>query len=224
MRILIALVAWVGAIAASVAVSTAVANSIHSSSTTTATGSALTSSPEGDTSTSIAPAVVPAAPLFDPSSVKPTDSDSLFVGRNFSRVVAVARLHLGAHADVVSARISPGDLELVTIGKNNEQRAAVIDANGSYTTTSAGQFNGSIQVYYLSQLSASTPATLAKRIATRAHVPIARLQYMLVTTDPAQHQFFWRVYPTNSSGIYFKAGYATGPIQELGGTRTIVFR
>jgi hypothetical protein len=216
MRLLIALVAWIGAIAASIAVSTAVANSIHSSSPTSAAPGASA----GPTSTTTS---TPAPPAFNAASVKPTDSDSLFIGSNFGRILAIAKQHLGARADIETARLSPGDLELTTVSKNSDQSAVVIDANGSYVSTRTGPLVGSAQVYYLSQLTAGTPATLARRIAAGAHVPISHLQYMLVATDPAQHQFFWRVYPTNP-GIYFQAGYAKGPILELGGKRTIEIR
>ncbi len=98
-----------------------------------------------------------------------------------------------------------------------------MDANGSYVSTSTGALVGSAQVYYLSQLGANTPATLARRIAAGARIPISHLRYMLVATDPAQHQFSWRVYPTDP-GIYFRAGDATGPILELGGKRTLEIR
>jgi hypothetical protein len=222
MRVLIALVAWVGAIAASIAVSTAVANSINSSSSSNTTaGSAA--GPVIATTTTSAPTPTPTAPAFNAASVKPTDPQSLFVGSNFRRILAIARQHLGARANLEAARVSPGNLELTTVGKNNQQSAVVIGADGSYTSVSAGTLSGSAQVYYLSQLTGNTPATLAKRIAAGAHVPIAHLQYMLVATDPAQQQFFWRVYPTNV-GIYFQAGFANGPIEELGGKRTLTIR
>jgi hypothetical protein len=218
MRLLIALVAWVGAIAASIALSTAVANSTHPSSAASSAAGSLA----GPTSTT-AGAATPPAPPFNAASIKPTDPDSLFIGSNFGRVLAVAKQRLGAHADIETARLTPGELELTTVAKNNHQSAVVIDANGSYSATRTGVLVGSAQVYYLSQLGASTPATLARRIAAGAHLPISQLQYMLVQTDPAQQQFFWRVYPSNP-GIYFQAGYANGPILELGGKRTVVIR
>jgi hypothetical protein len=217
MRLLIAFVAWIGAIAASIAVSTAVANSIHSSSSTSASAPGASAGPTSTTTST------PAPPAFNAASVKPTDSESLFIGSNFGRILAIAKQHLGARADIETARLSPGDLELTAVAKNNDKSAVVIDANGSYHSTSTGPLVGSAQVYYLSQLTAGTPATLARRIAAGAHVPISHLQYMLVATDPAQHQFFWRVYPTNP-GIYFQAGYAKGPILELGGKLTIEIR
>jgi hypothetical protein len=213
MRLLIALVAWIGAIAASIAVSTAVANSIHSNSSTTP----APAEHAGPTSTT---ASTPTPTAFNAASVKPTDPDSLFIGSNFGRILAIAKQHLGARADIETARLSPGDLELTTIAKNNGQSAVVIDANGSYHSTSTGPLAGSAQVYYLSQLGANTPATLARRIAAGAHVPVSHILYMLIATDPTQQQFFWRVY-TTKPGVYFQAGYAKGPIFELGGKRTI---
>jgi hypothetical protein len=217
MRLLIAFVAWVGAIAASAAISTAVASSIHSSAPTAATSAGST----GPATTTTVH--TPAAPAFDAASVKPTDADSLFIGRNFRRILEIAKQHLGARADIERARLSPGDLQLTAVGKNNHQSAVIIDANGSSISTSAGPLVGSTQVYYLSQLGANTPATLARRIAAGAHVPISHLQYMLIVTDPARQQFFWRVYPTNP-GIYFQAASAHGPILELGGQRTLEIR
>ncbi|HWE33425.1 MAG TPA: hypothetical protein VG410_08075 [Solirubrobacteraceae bacterium] len=215
MRLLIALVAWIGAIAASVAISTAVASSIHSSSTTTGA-----SAPQPAISTTTP---TPTAPAFNAASVKPTDPDSLFIGSNFRRIFAIAKRHLGARADIEHARLTPGELELTTVAKNDDQSAVVVDANGSYISTRTGALVGSAQVYYISQLGPNTPATLARRIAAGFHVPISHLQYMLVATDPAQQQFFWRVYPSNP-GIYFRAAYARGPILELGGKRTLEIR
>ncbi len=217
MRLLIALVAWVGAIAASAAISTAVANSIRSSSSSTA-GASAGPLPVTSTATS-----APPPPPFDAASVKPTDPDSLFIASNFARVLAIAKHHLGARADIESARLAPGDLQLTAVAKNNEQSAVIVDANGSYSSTNTGPLVGSAQVYYLSQLAANMPAALAKRIAAGAHIPISHFEYMLVATDPAQQQFFWRVY-TTVPGIYFQAGSATGPIFELGGKRTIEIR
>jgi hypothetical protein len=216
MRLLIALVAWIAAISASVAISTAVANSIHSSSSSTAGSGAGPISTTTTTST-------PTPPAFNAASVKPTDPDSLFIGSNFSRILAIAKQHLGARANIETARLTPGDLELTAVAKNSDQSAVVVGANGSYVSTRTGPLVGSAQVYYLSQLGANTPATLARRIAAGAHVPISHLRYMLVATDPAQQQFFWRVYATNP-GIYFQAGSATGRILELGGTRTLEIR
>jgi hypothetical protein len=219
MRVLIALVAWVGAVAAAAAVSTAVASSIHTSATTT-TGSTAPFSIETTTTTT----AVPTAPAFDASSVKPTDPNSLFIGSNFARILAVAKLHLGARADVEATRLTPGALQLITVDKHNRQSAVVVNADGSYTSVSNGPLNGSTQVYYLSQLGASVPSTLAKRIAAHGHVPISKLGYMLVTTDPSTQSFYWRVYPATAAGIYFQAADATGPIQELGGKQTITIR
>lgn len=215
MRLLIALTAWIGAIAAAAAVSTAVANSIHSSS-----GSSSAGASAGPTALTTTTPSAPTPPAFNAASVKPSDSDSLFIGSNFGRILAIAKRHLGARADIETARLTPGDLELTAVDKNSNQSAVVVDANGTYVSTSAGPLVGSAQVYYLSQLGANTPATLARRIAAGAHIPISHLQYMLVKTDPAQQQFFWRVYPTNP-GIYFQAGSANGPILELGGKRTL---
>lgn len=224
MRLLIALVAWVGAIAASAAISTAVASSIHSSSSPSNSSSTSSETPAGPAGpTNTAGGSTPTAPAFNAAGVKATDSDSLFIGSNFGRILAVARSHLGARVDIETARLTPGELELTTVGKNDEQSAVVIDANGSYSSTRTGPLVGSAQVYYLSQLGAKTPATLARRIAAGAHIPISHLRYMLIATDPGQQQFFWRVYPTNQ-GIYFRAGYANGPILELGGKRTLEIR
>jgi hypothetical protein len=224
MRLLIALVAWVGAIAASVAISTAVAHSIHSGSSSTSNSNPTAGAGAGPIPTTATPtAPTSTAPSFNAANVKPTDTDSLFIASNFGRVLAVAKHHLGARANIERARLSPGQLQLTTVAKSNDQSEVLIDANGSYSSTSIGPLVGSAQVYYLSQLGANTPATLARRIASGAHVPISALRYMLVATDPAQQQFFWRVYSTKP-GVYFQAGYATGPILELGGKRTVEIR
>ncbi len=217
MRLLIAFIAWIGAIAASAAISTAVASSIHGSSTTPAAAIHA-----GPTTPSNVP--TPAPPAVNAAGVKPTDTDSLFIGSNFARILAIAKQHLGARADIETTRLTPGDLELTTVDTNDHhQSAVVIDANGRYTATRTGALVGSAQVYYLSQLGASTPATLARRIAAGAHVPISHLEYMLIATDPARQEFFWRVY-ASKVGVYFQAASAHGPILELGGKRTLEIR
>jgi hypothetical protein len=223
MRFLIALLAWIGAVAASIAVASAVANSIHPSQTTSS-GAAAGPVPSSGASTSTAPAVVPAPPTFDPSSVKPTDPRSLFVGSNFRKALAVAAHHIGTRANIETTRVAPGDLQMTTVGKNDEQHTVTVDADGTYRSADAGLLGGSAQVYYLSQLGGNVPATLARRIAAGAHVPVSDLGYMLVHTDPGTQEFFWRVYPTRPSGIYFQALNANGPIKELGGRHPTTIR
>jgi hypothetical protein len=222
MRLLAALVVWGAAVAAALGVSAAVASGIHTTTASTAGAGA------GPTSGGPTPGVTPSVPSaptsaapFDASSVKPTDRGSLFEGSNFRRVLLIAQHHLGSRADVEMTRIAPGAVQM-TVLKGSRQDLIMIDIKGDYSSTDDGPLIGSAQVYYLSQLGAHVPATLAHRLATLAHQPISSINYMLVQTDPAAQEFFWRIY-TTKQGVYFQAAGADSPIQELGGVRTLTF-
>jgi hypothetical protein len=219
MRTLAAVVVWAAAVAAALGVSAAVASGIHSTSTTPA--AAAGAGPTSSVTPSTPNVPTPAAP-FEPSSVKPTDSRSLFVGSNFRRILQVAQRHLGAKANIEMTRIAPGAVQM-TVVKGSKQSLIMIDIKGDYSSTDDGPLVGSAQVYYLAQLGARVPSALAHRLATLAHQPTSSINYILVQPDPAAHEFFWRVY-TTKPGVYFQAAGATSPIQELGGVRTLTFR
>jgi hypothetical protein len=216
MRLMLAVVVWAAAIAGAAEVSNVVAGSIHNKSATTA------SVPTGSTTTTTTPTSSP--PAFDVSSVKPTDRRSLFVGSNFHKVLVVAQHHLGAKANVETARLGPGELQLLLVANGGRQTAVTIDVKGDYNASAAGDLSGSAQVFYLAQLGANVPSTLAKRLAAHAHVPVSHLNYMLVATDPGAQEFAWRVYPSEPTGVYFRAAGANSTIQELGGKRTITIK
>jgi hypothetical protein len=217
MRTLAAVVVWAAAVAAALGVSAAVASGIHSTPSTV--GAAAGPIPGVTPSTPNIP--TPAAP-FDASSVKPTDSRSLFMGSNFRRILLIAQHHLGPRANIEMTRIAPGAVQM-TVVKGSKQSLIMIDIKGDYSSTDDGPLIGSAQVYYLSQLGARVPSVLAHRLATLAHQPTSSINYILVQPDPAAQEFFWRLY-TTKPGVYFQAAGADSPIQELGGVRTITFR
>src|ERR1700685_2385083 len=106
MRLLIALVVWIAAVAGAVAGSSVVADSIHNKPVGTTAGAGSASESGG-------------AP-FDASSVKSTDPRSLFRTANFSRALAAARAHLGAGAQLENVALYPGYLDLTAVKAGSE--------------------------------------------------------------------------------------------------------
>ena len=88
MRLLVALIAWLGAVAGAAAISSAVASSIHNSPSSGQPGGA------GTVSSS-----------YDASNVKSTDSDSLWKEPNLAKALAAATRALGADAQIDNAVI-----------------------------------------------------------------------------------------------------------------------
>jgi hypothetical protein len=202
MRLVIALVVWVAAIAAAVAVSSAVSSSIHKTSTTV--GANGTSVSVGGNSGS----------GVDPSSVKSTDAVSLFHTANLERALAKARSALGANAKIGNFVIYPGYLS-ITAAKGAGEVDFYIDANGRVEQTSDSGNPGD-SLFRLSQVSPAVPAALVHRIATAAHVPESQLHYVVVDVDGESNKLEWLIYGTETSPAeYFKAPGAKGQLLEL---------
>jgi hypothetical protein len=204
-RLLIALVVWVAAVAAAVAVSSTVAGSIHK----TAAGPAGTISGSSSGGSSSDGSAGP-----DPSAIKSTDRISLFHITNLQRVLGKARADLGADAQIDNFVIYPGYLSLTAV-KGTGEVDLYADANGRLIQTSGGS-PGSTSLFRLSQISPAVPAALTQRIATAAHVPESQLHYIVVDVDPeSSHKLEWLIYGVQGSPVeYFKASGATGPLLE----------
>jgi hypothetical protein len=199
MRLLLALVVWIGAVAGAVALSSAVANSIHTTATTTTTG---------------------AGSSFDASAVKSTDPASLFRTANLTRLLSTARSKLGGDAQLDNFVIYPGYLSVTAVRAGTEINLYV-DAEGSYDT-SAGGSPGDTTLFPLARIDAAAPTALAQRIATSGGVPESQLHYMVAEIDPSSNRFRWLVYPLQGNRVeYFQAPGATGQLREyLAGSST----
>src|SRR5436305_1117373 len=138
MRILIALVIWLAVVAGAAEVSSVVASSIHhKAGVGTASGSS-----GGSTA--------------DPSSVKATDSASLFRTKNFERVLAAARSGLGPGAKLTNVALYPGYLAVTAVSGGGETEFYV-DVNGRTDKTTSGSSAGSDPTLRLSALGAGVP-------------------------------------------------------------------
>jgi hypothetical protein len=208
MRLLVALIVWAGAVAAAVGLSSVVAGSIHTSSTATSAtgGGSGTDTGTGGGTTSEKP--------FDASTVKPTDSISLFRTSNFARALTSARGQLGPHAQVEMLALYPGYLSMTAVN-GGKQADVYIDAQGSNRTISIGANVGGAPVFPFARVNPGVPAALAHRIATAAHVPESQLRYMVVEIDPTSPHIRWLVYTNQGNRVeYFQASGATGPLYE----------
>ncbi|HUO69946.1 MAG TPA: hypothetical protein VMU39_04150 [Solirubrobacteraceae bacterium] len=190
-----AVIVWAAAVAAAVALSNAVASSVHTSTSAGASGTAGAS--------------------FDASAVTATDSDSLFRTANLTKVLAIARSHLGAGAHVEEVVIYPGYLDTSAVRPGGVLEV-YLNAVGAYEPTSTPANPGDTALLPLARVKADAPAAIAQRIATDAHVPESQLRYMIAELDPVSHRFHWLVYTTPGSSVeYFELAGPTAPLYEL---------
>jgi hypothetical protein len=190
MRLLIALVIWVGAVFGAVAVSSTVAHSIHR---TSAGGSG-------------------GGGGVDASTVKAADTSSMFRTANLSRAINTIRGHLGGAAPLTDAALYPGYLSITAI-KHGTEADVYVDVNGSYNETDTGGDPGSDRPFPLAKISANTPAAIAHKIATEAHVPTSQLHYMVIERDPISHKIEWLVYTLPGHRVeYFQTSGANGQL------------
>jgi hypothetical protein len=216
MRLLIALVVWIAAAAGAAELSVAVAHSIHTPPAGAATGAGGSGTGGGGggggggASTSTGGS---GGAAFDASSVKPTDSRSLFRTANFARALALIREHLGAGAKLDNVALYPGYLAVTAVRRGTEVDV-YLAADGNYTQSSGGD-PGDSPLFSLSRVKTDVPAALAQRIAGPGHVPQSQLNYMVVEVDPIVHQLRWLVYPRQGNRVeYFQASGASGPLLE----------
>ena len=213
MRLMIALLVWVAAVIGAVAVSNTVASSIH----TTPTGSSTTASGSsgGGSSFSGGGSSGGSSSSVDPSSIKASDSASLFHTANLARVLGKARAALGANAQVDNFALYPGYVSITAI-KGGSEVNFYGDATGRVEQTNSGGSSGGTKLFRLSQVGVGVAAALAHRISTAGHIPISQLHYLVVMVDPVSgHGLWWLVYPVQGNKVeYFKASGASGPLFE----------
>ncbi len=226
MRLLIALIVWIAAVAAAAELSSAVAGSIHSTpaaaTTSSGTGSGSGSasgtgsgsgSASGTGSGSGSATGTGAGPL-DPSSVNAADAVSLFHTANFARALAAVRAHLGPGTRLAQLALYPGYLDLTAVSPGGEVNV-YIAVDGHYEQNDTGADPGTSPLFPLARVSAREPAALAARIATAGHVPAAQLNYMVAEADPTNGQFRWLVYPHQGNRVeYFETSGANGRLLE----------
>ena len=188
MRVVIALLVWVGAVAGAAGVSSVVAHGVHS------TGAGSVS--------------------FDASSVTATESHSLFRTANLERALNIVRSHLGAATRIDRLVLYPGYLDLTAVRPGGEVDVYV-NAAGRYEPTTTSASPGDSPLFSLARVRADVPAALAQRIATAGHVPKSQLRYMIAELDSSDHRFHWLIYTQPGSGAeYFQISGPTGPLFE----------
>ena len=163
MRILIAVVVWVGAVIGAVAVSNAVSSIIHTN-TATRANTALSVGSSGSASANSGSANGP-----DPSSIKSTDPTSLFRTANFEKALGKARAALGSGAGSRTSpvpRLPDGDR-----GQGRQRDRFLRRRERPRRTAATGGSSGATGVFHLSQIGAGVPEAIAHRIQAAAHLP-----------------------------------------------------
>jgi hypothetical protein len=194
MRLLLALVVWIGAVAAAVGVSSLVA----------------TKAGKDEASAS-----------FDASSVTAADTQSLFHPANLDKVLAVERQHLGSQAKFNSLVLYPGYLSLTEVAGGNATDV-YINANGKYEVLSTTSDSGSSPAFSLAHVNGASVDTLVQKIVTKAHFPLSQLHYLVLDGDPISRHVNWLVYPVRGTTVeYFEASGPHGHLlQYLKGSST----
>jgi hypothetical protein len=185
MRLAIALVVWIVAVAGAAELSTVVAQSVHNE-------------------------AAAASVDVDVGHLGSTSSLSLFRTANLEKALATVRKHYGPNARLDNFVIYPGYLSADVVTATGEVDV-YISATGRYdpTTTQATPAPGPL--LSLAQVKADAPAALAERIATAGRVPKVALNYMIAELDPTNHRFRWLIYVKKGYGAdYFFASGAAG--------------
>jgi hypothetical protein len=196
-RLVIALVVWIVAVAGAAELSSVVAHSVHSEA---------------------------AAASVDVGHLGSTSSQSLFRTANLEKALATVRKHFGPDARLDNFVIYPGYLSADVVTATGEVDVYV-SATGTYDprTTSATPAPGPL--LSLSQVKADAPAALAERIATAGRVPKVGLNYMIAELDPSNHRFHWLIYVKKGYGAdHFQASGPTGRlfVYRTGSTEGLV--
>jgi hypothetical protein len=183
MRLLIALVVWVVAVAGAAELSSVVAHNVHTEA---------------------------AAASVDVAHLGSTSSQSLFRAANLEKALATVRKHFGPKARLDNFVIYPGYLSAEVVTATGEVDL-YISATGTYHPTATSATPAPGPLLSLSQVKAAAPAALAERIATAGHVPKVALNYMIAELDSTNHRFHWLIYVKKGYGAdYFQASGATG--------------
>jgi hypothetical protein len=193
-RLLVAFVVWLGAIAGAAGVSSVVASGIHSGS--------------GSGGSSAA----------DATNLTAASKGSMFQTASFTTALNSARSHVGAHAEISNFVIYPGYLSVESITPGTQTDFTYYA--GGTVDSSTDQIDTTGQTAFpLADIDATAPAAIASLIETKAHVPLAKLHYMVASTDPISGKFSWIVYLVPGSGVeYYETAGARGPLQAETGS------
>jgi len=191
MRVLVALLVWIIAVAGAVGISNVVADSIHNPPGSTAAGGS-----------------------FDAGTVKATDSLSLFHTANFTKALATARSHLGPDATLDMVVIYPGYLDLTAV-RGGSEVDVYVNAAGTYDETNTGGNPGDTPLFQLARVNDGDPAAISQRIAGSGQLPQSELHYMIAEVDSSTHHFHWLVYPVQGTAVeYFELAGPRGRLYE----------
>jgi hypothetical protein len=202
-RAAVAVLAWVGAIAAAAALSAAVAGSIHTDQATakrkaaTVVRSAHDLGTGHDVSDEGRLGKEPTRPRAA-AQVSPTSPRSLFRARNLTIALAALRGALGANADISAFDLYPSEADAI-VAANGTRQVVRVNADGDVHRSRPQDFSGSLQVLYLWQIRAGVPQSLARRIAKRGGVPTRRLDRMVVDVTQRGDLAGWTIYPRLST-------------------------
>jgi hypothetical protein len=193
MRLLLAFVVWLGAIAGAAGVSSVVASGIKTN---------------GSGGSSAASA----------TSLTATSKESMFQTASFTTALNSARSHVGAHAEISNFVIYPGYLSLQSITPGT-QTDFTYYAGGTVDSTTDQIDTTGQTAFPLSDVDPAAPAGIANLIETKAHMPLAKLHYMVAMTDPISGKFSWLIYLVPGSGVeYYETTGPNGPLQEETGS------
>jgi hypothetical protein len=193
MRLLIALVVWIGAVAAAAGLSSVVSTKVAKEQ----------------------------ASNIDASAVKAADPISLFHAKNLDRVLAVARKHLGPEAEFDDFTLYPGYLSL-TQAVNGNETDIYVNAKGKYEVLSSGGDVGSSPVFSLTHINGAALDAIVQKIVTKAHFPLSQLHYVVIQGDPISKHVGWLIYPIAGTQVeYFQTSGPHGHLlQYLKGSQT----
>jgi hypothetical protein len=194
MRLLIALVVWIGAVAAAAGVSSVVAKNVGKEQ---------------------------ANASFDASNVTAADPVSLFHPANLDKVLAVERKHLGPEAEFDHFVLYPGYLSLTKVAGGSETDV-YINAKGKYEVLGTNGSALSSPTFSLAHVNGATTGAIVRKIVTKAHFPLSQLHYMVLDGDPISRHVNWSVYPVQGTTVeYFQTSGAHGHLfQYLKGSPT----
>jgi hypothetical protein len=185
-RMVVAAVAWIGALVLALAV-----------------GSLFPKDHVVKTDAAGTPVVKGSTAFFRPPELSPADASSLFRTANFERSLRIARYILGAHARVRSLRLVPGGVDIAVTVDGRGKEISLDDTGGELKGPDV-TLKGTEPTFALSALDASTPMGLVSELGESHQLPSAHIEYLLAR--PATGGGIeWLVYPTGG-GRPYRAG------------------
>jgi hypothetical protein len=186
-RLLIAVVVWVAALAGAAEISSVVADHVHKEQATSS---------------------------FDASSLSASDPRSLFRTANFARALAAVHKHFGSEARFNNFVVYPGYLSATVVTSPSTSTDVYVNAAGKYEPSDGGT-PGGMPTFSVTKIRADAPAVLAQRIAIQAGTPLSQLHYMVAEQELIENRFHWLIYPLTGNRVeYFETSSSTGRLFE----------